>query len=166
MKAVLADYTWNPFELLRRRSVSAAGGYASLESEQLQRNGNAANGLNAQYKKKWRSSISPMSTEEDDDVGTGMRGYLNGARRYWYKFCQSQVRIAVAAVIAFLVTGGLIGLVRRRSGGSGFFDSGLNPPTPHIPNMDWDLSRNPKYPWMEFPMYVPEVKTSKVGKFG
>jgi hypothetical protein len=165
MKAVLADYLRNPFELLRRRSVSAAGGYASLESEQLQRNGNAANGLNAQYKKKWRSSISPMSTGEDD-MGIATGGYADGVKGYYYKFCGGHARILVAAVIAFLLTGGLIGLVRRRSNVNGFFDSGLNPPEPHIPNMDWDLSRNPKYPWMDYPMYVTTGQDVTLGNHG
>jgi hypothetical protein len=148
MKAVLGDYSWNPFRLLRRRSVSAVGGYEAVLAGEHQRGINgSANGHNAQYKKKWRSSISPMASAETIPLATtGRTGYYN--KLSWH------VRIAIGAIISFLLTGAIIGLVRRHNGRRGFFDSGLSPPDPHIPSWDREKANNPTYPWMEYPMYV------------
>lgn len=156
MKAVFEDFNWNPFKLLRRRSVSqgAPGGYDPVPADyQRGLNGSTAtNGPNAQFKKKWRSSfstITPPATASPPNYG-----HVSKVRQYYYRICSGHTRILAGAIIAFLVMGGILGLIRRGNHERG---SMFGPPEPRIPSMDWEKAASPRYPWMEFPKYVQLV---------
>lgn len=153
MKAVLEDFDWNPFKLLRRRSVSqgAPGGYDPLPAGEHQRgvNGsNATNGPNAQFKKKWRSSISTLAPPAT--ASPPHHGAASKVKQYYYRFC-SQTRLLVGAVVVFMILGGMVGFIRRGDHERGGL---FGPPEPRIPKMDWEKAASPRYPWMEFPKYV------------
>lgn len=158
MKAVFEDFTWNPFKLLRRRSVSqgAPGGYDPLPAGEHQRgiNGStAANGPNAQFKKKWRSSISTLTPPAM--ASSPEYGSVSRVRQYYYRFCSGPTRIFASVIIAFLIIGGIVGFIRKGSDERGGF---FGPPEPRIPSMDWEKAASPRYPWMEYPKYVQRVR--------